>query len=247
MRAAHGQLEQHGIEPDERRRGLTRPPHPGRGARDQCHGCEAREHGDRLQRPHPCAQPERDEQIGPEREQRAVGGVLEGPADEREHGVDRRFGGDVRVRVKPMQDAEPREGQIAEHVLGEQRRPEQQRQVGERDRRGDRLAGQLADRHQHRGVAGAHRKRPGLEAARADARREPAQRSGQPAGPAAAARGHERPRGGGRAGGEQQRRRDDRRQPARPERAHPRAARAPIGGARLRALALTPVAGGPDR
>ncbi len=62
--------------------------------------------------------------------------MLKGPADEMEHLVGRRFGGDVRIRVKSVQDPQPRERQIAEDVLGDQRRAERHDHVGQHDRSG---------------------------------------------------------------------------------------------------------------
>ena len=54
-----------------------------RGARDQRDRAEARQHGERLECPQPAGQPERHEGVAEQREQRAVGGVLVGPAEER--------------------------------------------------------------------------------------------------------------------------------------------------------------------
>ncbi len=84
VRAADGEHEQYGIEPDERRSPAPRLPQAPGGAREQRDGAEARQDGERLERPQPTGQPERDEGVAEQREQRAVGGVLVGPAEKRE-------------------------------------------------------------------------------------------------------------------------------------------------------------------
>ncbi len=203
VRAADSQLERHGIEPDERRGPLARTPRPPRRAGDQRSGGGARQRRDGLQRPQAAAEAERRERIGPQREQRAVRRVLKWPADEGKDRVDGRFGGDVRIGIEAVQNAEPGERQVPEHVLGDQRRSEQHPQLGEADRDRHSRPRQLCDRQQHGRVAGADQQRPGLKAARAELPADPVQRPGQPPGPAAAASGHERPRGAGRAGGDQ--------------------------------------------
>jgi hypothetical protein len=184
------QLEQHGVQADERSRVLRRAAHLARRARRQPDRAEAREHTYRLQRPQSAAKPQWRERIGAEREQRTVGRVLKRPPDEREHRVGRCFGGDVRVRVKAVQHAHARKREITEHVLGEQRRSQQQHDVRQQDRCHDRAHGQRSGREQHRDVARAHHERERLEAVRSDSQPETVQRSRQPPRPAAATGGH---------------------------------------------------------
>jgi hypothetical protein len=213
VRAAHGEHEQHGIEPDEGRRPAPRLSEAPRGHRDEHNGAEAREHGERLERPQPTGQAERHEGVADQREQRSVGGVLVGPAEEREDFVARRLRGDVRVGVEAVQRAEPGEADVAEHVLGDQRRPEQEDRVGRHHGRRDRAQAERARRQQHEQVARAHDQAERLKAARADAHAEPFQRPGQPADPAAAARGDVLRRFPRRAGRRQEGARDDAEQP----------------------------------
>ncbi len=132
MRAADRQHEQHRVQPYKGGGKAWRAPELAGRARGQRHCDEASRYGYRLHRPQSAGEPERRNCIAPEREQRPVGRVLEGPADE---GIDRvggRLGGDVRVRVKPMQGTHAGEAEVAKHVLGDQRRAEQQH-----DMRGD--------------------------------------------------------------------------------------------------------------
>jgi len=70
--AAHRQLEQHRVQAHEHRRHLRRAAHPVRRDRRQGDRCEARGHGNGLQRPQATRQPERRQRIGAEREQGAV-------------------------------------------------------------------------------------------------------------------------------------------------------------------------------
>jgi len=130
--------------------------------------------------------------------------VLKRPADESEHGVGGGFGRHVGVRIEPVQDAQPPEGQVAEHVLGDQRRPEQQDHVGEHDRARHRSQRQAPRGRQHQQVARAHDQQQRLEAPARQAHPEAAQRAGQPGGPAAAARRYELGRRGRGAGAQQQ-------------------------------------------
>jgi hypothetical protein len=122
--AADGEHEQHGIQADECRRPATRLPEPPGGARDERHGAEAAEHGERLERPHAAGEPERNERVADQREQRAIRRVLVWPAEEREDFVASGLRGDVRVRVEAVKRAQPREADVAEYVLREQRRAE---------------------------------------------------------------------------------------------------------------------------
>jgi hypothetical protein len=226
VRAAHGEHEQHWIEPDERRRPAARLSEAPGGHRDERDRAEARQHGERLERPQPAREPERHEGIAEQREQRPVGGVLVGPAEEREDFVARGLRGDVRVRVEAVQRAEPGEADVAEHVLGDQRRPEQEDRVGRHHGRRDRAQAERARGQQHEQVARAHDQAERLKAARADAHAEPFQRPGQPPDPAAAARGDVLRGFPRRAGRRQEGACDDAEQAEQPERPQqPRAGR----------------------
>jgi hypothetical protein len=216
--AAHGEHEQHGIEPDERRRPAPRLPQAPGGARDEYDGAEARQHGECLERPQPAGQPERNEGVAEQREQRTVGGVLVRPAEEREDFIARGLRGDMRVRVEAVKRAESREADVAEHVLGDQRRSEQEDRMGRHHGRRDRAQAERARTEQHEQVARAHDQAERLKAARADAQAKAFQRSGQPADPAAAARGHILRRLPGGAGGGQEGTRDDAEQSEQPQR-----------------------------
>ncbi len=114
--------------------------------------------------------------------------MLERPADERKDSVGWGFGRDVRVGVQSVQQAQASKLEVAEDVLRDERRAEQQQKVGRQDRKRDRLAGQVAGGEQRGNVAGAHHERQHLEARGADANPEPVQRAAQPAGPAPDAR-----------------------------------------------------------
>ena len=117
VRARDREQHQHRVQADKRRRPPRRLPEPARSASDQCHRAEAREHRDHLECPHCSGRAERHQRVAEEREHRPVRRVLKRPADEVEDRVGWRFGSDVRVRVKPVQDTQAREREIAEHVL----------------------------------------------------------------------------------------------------------------------------------
>jgi hypothetical protein len=185
VRSAHRQHQQHRVQPDERGRpagGVAEA--PGR-PRDQRHRAEGRGDGDRLERPQPAGEPQRGDRVAEKREQRAVRGGLERPPDEPVHVVGGRFGGEVRVRVQSVQDPQPRERQIAEHVLGDQRRPEQQDRVRQHDRARERRQRQPRCDQQHQQVARAHEQHQRLEASAGEAHAETSQRARQPGRPAA--------------------------------------------------------------
>jgi len=184
VRTAHGKLQQHGIQADEDGSNLGRASHIARRARRQRDRPEAACNSQQLQAPQPAAEPKRGERIGAEREQGSVGRMLERPADEGKDGVGWSFGRDVCVGVEPVQQAHPSELEVAEDVLGDERRPKQQQKVGRQNGKRDRLAGQRAGGEQRRNIAGAHHKRQQLEAGGADANSEPVQRSAQPPRPA---------------------------------------------------------------
>ncbi len=241
MRASNRQHEQHGVQPHEARRPAAAAPEPVHRAPDQSDRREAREHRDRLERPQPAREPERRGRVAGEREQRAVGGVLERPSDEREDPVGGRFGGEVRVGVEAVQRAHAREREVAEHVLGDQRRSEQQDRVGEHDRSREHPYRQPPRARKHERVARAHDECEGLEAPTAETQPEAVPRARQPRRPAAAARGHVLRRRRRRSRADQQHGREDSEQSHRSDRsrdtrAHARVSRrgrhgrSPLGG-----------------
>jgi len=187
--AANGQLEQHRVQAHEgggeaRRVALL----PGR-TRDQRNRADTRSNRDPLQRPQPPGEPERRDRVAPEREQRAVGRVLEGPAHEQVCRIRRHLGGDVRVGVHSVQGAQTGEIEVAEHVLGDQRWAQQQHEM-----RGDDRHPQSAPRYgargeQHSQVARGHDQRERLEATRCYAHVQALQGASQPVRPATAAGG----------------------------------------------------------
>ncbi len=190
VRAADCEHEQHWVQADERARPATRVPEPACGACDQRDRAEAAEDGERFERPQRAADAERHRCVAEQREQRPVGRVLVGPAEEREDFVGRGLRGHVRVGIEPVQRAHPREADVAEHVLGDQRRAEQQDRVRSGDREDDRGERKSARKQQHQHVARAHDQRQCLEAARAESEVQTGERPGQPRRPAAAARRH---------------------------------------------------------
>jgi hypothetical protein len=230
VRPALRQRQHHRVQADERRRPRGRVPETAGSAGDQRHRAEAREHGDCLECPKPARQPQRHERVAQQREQRTVRRVQERPADELVHGVGRRFGGEVRVRVKAMQGPQARERQVAEHVLGNQRRSQQQDRVGDHDRHHDRRHPQLARRRQHQQVASAHGQHQRLEPRVREPYAQPAQRTGHPRRPAAGACGNELGRRRGSARAQQRHTHDDAHQPQQPEHAHDAHGPAPVAG-----------------
>jgi hypothetical protein len=187
--AADGEHEQHRVQAEEGHGDGGRAAEAlGRPCR-QPHGGQARQDADGLQGPQPAGEPERCGGVAGEREQGAVGRVLEGPADESEDRVATRFGREVRVRVESVQRAEAGEGEVAEDVLGDQRWAEQKDQVGQHDPRRQDPDRQRAGGQQHDQVAAADDQHQGLEAGAAEMRADPPQRPGQPSRPAAAVGG----------------------------------------------------------
>jgi hypothetical protein len=214
--------EQHGVETDERGgpgRGVTEA--LGR-ARDQRDSGEARGDRDRFERPQPAGEPERGGRVARERERWTVGGVLKRPADEPVGAVGGRFRGDVRVRVEPVQGPDAGEREVAEHVLGDQRRPEQQRDVGEDDRRREDADREQAREPEHEQVARAHQQHQRLEAGARKPDAETPQRPRQPVGPAADAGRDVLRRAPSSTGREQERAREDAEQAERPKRTRER-------------------------
>lgn len=112
--------------------------------------------------------------------------MLERPAHEGVHMVRGDVGRHMGVWVEPVCRAEPGEGQVAEDVLGDQRRPEQQRDMCAHDRGCQRLARQAARAEQDQQVARAHDQHQRLEPTAAQPPPETVQGTGQPGGPAAA-------------------------------------------------------------
>jgi hypothetical protein len=236
MGARHRELEQHRVEPHEHRSHLRRAPHPVGRARDQRDRSEACENGDRLQCPDPPSDTQRDDRVGQQREQRPVWRVLKRPADEPVQRVQSGLRRDVGIGVQAVQRPEAREAQVAEHVLGDQRRPKQQSQARERDGRCDRPPGERSSSRQRQGVAAAHDQRQQLKTVgfEADAETEAVQRPGQPARPAAASTRDVTGRVFRGAGRQAERREDDRRQPGRA--GDSQRERRAAGGARRSAL-----------
>ncbi len=197
VRAADRHHQEHRVQPEERQRERARVPEPPGRLGRQPDRAEAAEDGERLQRPEPAGEPQRRSRIAHQREQRAVRRVLERPADEAEHRVARGFGREVGVGVEAVQRAHTPEGEVAEDVLGEQRRPEQQDQVGCDHGRRDRCDRKRPRGHERDQVARADHQHQRLEAALPELCADPAQRAGQPARPATAVGGHVLGRGGG--------------------------------------------------
>ncbi len=229
VRAAHREHQQHRVQPDERRRPAPGVPGSAGSSRHHRDGCKGAEDGDRLERPQRSREAKRDERIGEQREQRSVGGVLKGPADEVEDRVGGGFGGDVRVGVEPVQDAQAREGEVAEDVLGDQRWAQQDDHARERDRGAERERPERAGAEQYEQVARAHDQDQRLEASTGETEAEPAQRPRQPRRPASAARGHVLR--GARCGAcaEEEERHEDAAEPERSE-----CAQRPVGAPRAR-------------
>ena len=175
---------------------------PGRAAQQRDRG-EAGGDRERLQRPQPTGEPERCDRVAAKREQGAVGRVLEGPAHEQEGGIRRYLGGDVRVRVHPVQGAQAGEIEVAEDVLGDQRRAQQQREVRGDDRHPYHPSWKRAHGEQHGQIARGHDQRERLEAVGAEAHAEAREGAGQPAGPAPAASGDILRRAARSAGGDE--------------------------------------------
>jgi len=63
--------------------------------------------------------------------------MQERPSDERVDRIGGRFGGDMRVGVQAVQRTHAREREVAENVLGDQRRPQEQGHVRQQHRRGE--------------------------------------------------------------------------------------------------------------
>jgi hypothetical protein len=246
VRAANCQHEQHRVQPDERDRPAPRLAQLGGGARDERHRREARSDGDGLQRPQPTGEAERRGGVAEQREQRAVRRVLIRPADEPEDFVAGRLRCHVRVRIEAVQRAQAREAEIAEDVLGDQRRPQQQDHVRGEHRRDERAQRQGAGERQREQVAGAHDQRERLKAARADAHAQALQRSGQPRRPPAAAPGHVLRGFAGGACGDQEDGYDNARKPEQAQRTRDRGGLAPCGRAARGAQATVGAAGARD-
>jgi hypothetical protein len=215
VRSADCQHEHHRVQAHKRARPRRRVSQPAGRARDQRDRREAREHRERLERPQPARQPERRDRIAQQGEQRSVRRVLKWPADEVEHAIRRRFRGEVRIWVQPVQHPHARERQIAEHVLRDQRRAKRHERIREHDRRRDRSERQPPRDRQHQQVARAHDQRERLEARARQPYVEAVQGAGEPRRPAAAARGDVLPRRRRGAGAREEGAREDSQQPQR--------------------------------
>ncbi len=197
VRAADRHHQEHRVQPEERQRECPRATEPPCRLGRQPDRSEAADGGQRLQCPEPAGQPQGRSRIAHQREQRAVRRVLERPADEAEHRVARGFGREVGVGVEAVQCAHAPEGEVAEDVLGEQRRPEQQDQVGGDHGCRERCDRKRPCRQKGEKVARADHEHERLEPPLSELRADPAQGAGQPARPAAAVGGHVLRRGGG--------------------------------------------------
>lgn len=240
VRATHSEHQQHRVQPHERCRPHRRLAEAPGSTRDQRNRAEAGDNGDRLEGPQAARESQRRDRVARQREQRSVGGVLKRPSDEPEDRVGGRFRGHVGIRVQSVERPQPRERQVAEHVLGDQRWAEQQDRVGEHDRADERAHRNSAHRRQHQQVAGAHDERQRLKARAGDADAKAAQGTRHPCRPAAAAAGHIQrgPRCG--TGADHEDARHDRQQP---ERAEPSRHATGPANASLRARARGPCAG----
>lgn len=175
--AAHGQHQQHRVEAEEGHGEGRREAAPLRGPRGQRHRGQAEQRGRDFQRPQRAGEAQRRGRVAGEREQRPIGGVLERPADEAEHGVADRFGGEVRVGVEAVQRPHPRERHVAEHVLREQRWAEHQNHVRRHDRCREPPQRHRTRAEQRQRVAAADDEHQRLEAAAPQVRAEPRERS----------------------------------------------------------------------
>ncbi len=236
VRSADREHQQHRVQPHEGRRPATGVPQAPRRPGDQQDRREARGSRARFEETEAGCEPEWSDGVADEREQGAVGGVLEGPAQKLEDGIGGRFGGEVRVRVEPVLGAHAGEGHVAEDVLGEQRGAERQQHVRRDDARSQRAHRHSSRRHQRQDVAGAHDQRQRLEARVAQPDLQACQRARQPVGPATAAGRNELVRSAGGAGGEQECRDDHREQAERAERSQ-------RGRRRRRAIRAAPAGG----
>ena len=164
VKAADRVDEQDRVEPDERRRPRRRASDQRRGAGDDRHHGQARRDGDRLQRPQAAAHPERRERIAGDRVHGPVRGVDGAPAEEAVDRIERHGRRGVVVGIEAVQRTEAGEAEIAEHVLGEERRPEQQDQLRADDRCGDRAQRCAVAGGEHEAVAGTDEQQEVLEA-----------------------------------------------------------------------------------
>jgi hypothetical protein len=185
VRPADSQHQEDRVQTDEGRGPPSRAAEPPCRSCDQRHGAQARGRGERLQDPQAGGEPQGRGRVAHKGEEGPVGGVLEGPADELEDRIGACFGRDVGVGVEPVQGPHASERQIAEDVLGDQRRPEEQEHVGEHDPGGKRTARQAVGRDEHEQVARAHDQHQRLKATARQARAETFQRARQPVRPAA--------------------------------------------------------------
>jgi len=229
--AAHGQREQHRVQADERGRPASGAPEAAGGRRDQRDRRQAGKRGERFEDPHTGGRAQGCDGVAAQREQGSVGGVLERPAEELEDGIGGRFGGEVGVGVQAVQRAHATVGQIAEDVLGEQRRPQHEDHVGGHDARHEGARGQRSRAREHERVAAAHDQHERLETFAGQTQVKARERTRQPAWPAPAAGRHEAARLARRAPGEQQRAGEHTEQAERGQRAQRARGNACAGGA----------------
>ncbi len=216
-------LQQHGVAAHERRRPATREPAAAGSKRRDGGGGEARQDGERLQAPEAACEAQRRREVAREREEGPVGGVLEGPADEPVDVVRGGFTGQVGVGVQPVDRSHASEGEVAEDVLGEERRAEEEDRVGEHDRPREHPHRDRPGPRQQEGVASTDEQREDLEAGVREGDVEAREGARQPRRPAPAAGRDELIRRRGGARGDEEGAREDRpqaEQGRRPQRPH---------------------------
>ncbi len=235
VRAADRHHQEDGIQADECRRPAPRVAELTRRRRHKPDTGEAGCDGHRFERPQARGQAERRKRIARQRKQRAVRRVLVEPPYELKGRVGGRVGGHMCIGVEPVKRAQPGEVQVAEHVLGYERRPEEQDHVREHDRPRDRAHRKPLGDHQHEQIARAHDQHQRLEAPGCYAHVEALERTSQPAGPAPDARRHILGGSRGRPGGHQEDARRDRERgrPCRPSAAPLHRRERPSRGRRL--------------
>jgi hypothetical protein len=192
--AAQSQHQQHRIEPHECGRRRRRAARALRRARRQPDRREAAQRSQRFERPQAARDAQRHDRVAEQREQRSVWRVHEWPADERERGVAGGLRRDVRVRVQAVQRAHAREGDVAEDILGDQRRTERDDHVRQRHRRRQRAQRQPPRARQCQQVAAAHDEHQQLEVGARQVIAGAVQRARQPRRPRSGFDGNEQRR-----------------------------------------------------
>lgn len=123
----------------------------------------------------------------------------------------------MRVRVETVQCAHAGKADIAEHVLGDQRRPQQQDRVCRDDREHERAHRQCTRAREHEQIARAHDQRQRLKAPGVEAHVQTRQRACQPRRPAATACRYVLRRFAGCSSAREEYRRNDAEQAEQPE------------------------------